>query len=215
MILRPSRRGFSLIELLVVCGIMVVVTSLILASNSQYGGRVLLQSFVYDVALSIRQAQVYGIAVQRAGIGASATFGTGYGIHLDTTTLDNAKQYILFADINSNGIYDVGEEVPPSPFKINRNYFISRLCVPAGLDVSTCTQVQTLDIVFVRPEPDARISWKDLDSTGTQHICIPQNCLLAQPNARIVLQSPHGDSMSISVHASGQIAVDQKPLVGQ
>src|SRR3989344_8294101 len=75
--------GFTLIELLVVTAIIVVVSGVVLANQNRFGGQVLLQNFAYDVALSIRQAQVYGLAVARAGSGGTATFGTSYGIHFE------------------------------------------------------------------------------------------------------------------------------------
>src|SRR3989344_1409035 len=52
-------KGFTLIELLVVSAIVVMLATVILSSHGKFGGQVLLQNFAYDVALSIRQAQVY------------------------------------------------------------------------------------------------------------------------------------------------------------
>ena len=193
-----------MIELLVVCGIMVVVGGIIFASNSKFGGQVLLQNLAYDVALSMRQAQVYGISVQRFGSGLTS-FSYGYGMHFDT---DTPTSYNLLADVDGDGIYDAGEDVPPSPYSIGRGYSIFKLCAPAGVLLSDCTatgsslQVPKLDIVFIRPEPDAWISASSVS-------CTPRSTGACQPSARIVLQSPRGDTMSISVFANGQIAVDQ------
>lgn len=199
--------GFTLIELLVVCGIMVVVTGIMLASNKKYGGNVTLQNFAYDLALSVRQAQVYGISVQRFGSGESASFTSGYGVHFDTSTPAAATTYIIFADaVSANGLYDQGEFV--RTMSINRGYKILRLCAPAGTDPA-CTGgsvVSRLDILFVRPEPDALIAVPPAQ-------CFKAASPACQSNARIVLKSPQGGTMSVSVQANGQIAVDQKSVI--
>ena len=68
--------GFSLIELLVVTGVIAVISGLMLVSNSTFGGQILLQNLAYDIALTLRQAQVYGISVQRFG----TSYGSSYGM---------------------------------------------------------------------------------------------------------------------------------------
>lgn len=210
--LRRASRGFTLIELLVVCGIMVVVGAIIFASNSKFGGQALLQNLAYDVALSVRQAQVYGISVQRFGSSATA-FSYGYGTHFD---LSNPRMYNLFADVNKNGIYDAGEDVAPSPYSIGRGYFISKLCATATVSGSAevCNSAvngnpKTLDIIFLRPEPDALIS---ANSSAGGSSCV-LNAATCQASARIFLKSPRGDTMSVSVQANGQIAVDQTAVI--
>ncbi len=200
-------RGFSLVELLVVCAIIALVSGIMLANHTQYGGRVVLQNFAYDVALSIRQAQVYGISVKRFGVGASATFDRGYGMYFD---LSNPSTYFLFADVSQNGRYDplapTGSNELVSEYKINRGYKISELCyTPSGGSGETCNTTtagmpKQLHIVFKRPEPDALIS-------ACGGVGIP--CVSNSASARIVLKSPRGETMSVSVRDSGQIAVEQ------
>jgi prepilin-type N-terminal cleavage/methylation domain-containing protein len=83
-------RGFTLIELLVVTAILVIVSGLVLANHSRFGGKILLQNLAYDMALSVRQAQVYGISVRQFGAG---TYSAGYGIRFSTSvpTLRTSK----------------------------------------------------------------------------------------------------------------------------
>lgn len=212
--MRPARQqaGFTLIELLVVVAIMVVVSAIILANNNKFGGQVLLQNFAYDVALSVRQAQVYGISVERFGSGASSNFTAGYGIHFD---ISSPTSYLLFADaITRNGEYDC-----PTPGvscelvtanTINRGYQVSQLCyTPAGgsevCNSSPAGTPKTLDILFIRPEPDALITACG-PSCATSCLLTPSSC--AQ-SARVTLRAPQGQTMSVSVTASGQISVDQ------
>ena len=204
-----QQKAFSLIELLVVVGIIVIVSASILANNSQFGGKVLLQNFAYDLALSVRQAQVYGISVKKftTNTGVS-TFTSGYGMHFDVSNKLAGQSYILFADaLTINGLYDQNELVDNN--LISRGFYITQLCTtPISTNVETCIDSNsvsspsnplTLDILFKRPEPDALISFR-----GVSCVLTPLNCAT---NARIVVISPRGDLMSIKVQANGQITV--------
>lgn len=206
--------GFTLIELMAVCGIMAVMAGIILANQGKFGGQVLLQNFAYDVALSVRQAQVYGISVQRFSNG---KFNAGYGVYIDRSV--STTNYVLFGDNDTttpgglpDGLYKEGLDDATQRISVTRGYFISKLCVPAGSDASCTggTEVSQVDIVFVRPEPDALIGWRDNDVAKTLHQCLPSraaaNC---GSSARIVMQSPRGDTMSVLVYNNGQITVDQ------
>lgn len=191
--LTSASRGFTLIELLVVAGIVVVVTSIILANNSQFGGMITLENLSYDMALSIRQAQVYGIAVRRFG---SNNYNVGYGMHFEKTS---ATSYTLFGDaILANGFYDQGELVQLST--LQGGYRISDLCVrQSGSLATTCATytcgLDKLDILFKRPEPDAFIRANG-DSALNEAACI-------------IITSPRStaDKRSIVVEATGQISV--------
>lgn len=193
-------RAFSLIELLVVTAIIVIVSTLTLVNNSRFGGVVLLQNLAYDMALSIRQAQTYGISVRNAG---SGNFNVLYGMHFDKA---DATHYEFYADTSSppSGAYDPSEHVSP-PYAIGRGYYIADLCATPGGGTETCG-VSKLDIVFKRPEPDAHITAGD----GTGETCIQNpdvdHC---KESARIIVASPRGDMMSVVVGATGQISVPQ------
>ena len=201
---RPTA-GFTLIELLAVTGIMVVITSVVLVNNGRFGGVIQLQNLAYDVALSIRQAQVYGISVARFG---EDNFSTGYGVHFDTS---NPDTYALFADaLTVNGLYDC-----PNPgtdtcelmqtTNITRGFSIQDLCgtPPGG---TTCDAKSNIDIVFIRPEPDA---WISARINVSDPACIPNQGGTCYENAHIILKSPRGDIMSVVVEANGQISVQR------
>ena len=118
---RSTTEGFTLIEMLAVVGVIIVITGVVLANNSRFGGMVLLENFVYDIALSVRQAQVYGIATVRFG---SSNYEAPFGLHFD---LSSNTTYVLFADAVSpqNGLYDSGELVPTTT--ITRGFNIKSL----------------------------------------------------------------------------------------
>lgn len=179
-------KAFSLIELIVVSGILVVITSILLFNQGRFGGVVLLENLAYDIALSVRQAQVYGISVYRFS---TQTFNVGYGIHFEQASPPSV--YVLFADASTpaNGLYDTGETVLSTT--IERSYFVSDLCTTNG-GTETCGRTK-LDIIFKRPEPAAYIR-----ANGETTL---------YERGRVVLSSPRGDLKSVVIEASGQIAV--------
>jgi prepilin-type N-terminal cleavage/methylation domain-containing protein len=195
-------RGFTLIELLVVTAILVIVSGLVLANHSRFGGKILLQNLAYDMALSVRQAQVYGISVRQFGAG---TYSAGYGIRFSTSV---PTSYVLFADaVQIDGMFSNGESV--QTYSLDRGYRVAKLCAPAGTNRSTCTSVPSLDILFKRPEPDAYISANGVPCVswdGTQYQAIVGQC---QESARIVLSAPSGDQVDFIVDLNGQVAVNK------
>ena len=189
-----------MVELVVVTGIIVVVTSVVLVNNNRFGGVVQLENLAYDIALSVRQAQVFGTSVQRYG---SEGFSSGYGMHFD---VNDPQHYEFFADVDRDGFFDsLDENVSPSPYTIRSGFRISGLCAPQGADAATCTGVSSatqLDIVFKRPEADAWISASGVGCTYGAGSCAE--------SARIILLSPRGDVMSVLVGANGQISVQRE-----
>lgn len=192
-------RAFTLIELTVVTAIIVIITGVVLANNNRFGGQVLLQNLAYDIALSIREAQVNGISVAR--FGSDATFGAGYGVDFN---LSNPNVYTLFGDISGNGLYDCASPGSSScelvtATTISPGYKVQSLCVTPGQGAESCDGISKLDILFKRPEPDAWIS-----VNGDSCITVSSYC---EESARIVLSSPRGDTVSVVIEANGQISV--------
>ena len=186
-----AQPGFSLIELLVVVGIFTMVSMLTIASNATFGEHVKLETLAYDIALSVRQSQVYGIAVRRFGL-SGTDFSRGYGMHFNVSTPLSATSYELFADtLTGNGIYDLGELVEATT--IQGGYRIIDLCVrPHNVTTEDCT-ITDLNVLFKRPEPDAYI--RGPNPAPTYEL------------GRIVIESPRGERADVVVELSGQISV--------
>ena len=168
---------------MVVTAIFVILSAVVLANNTRFGNRVVLENLAHDIALSIRQAQVYGIAVKRTDTG---VFNVGYGMHFTA----NAPSYELFADLNDNGVYDVGETVKLST--LASGYRIDDICARASGSIDTCGLTE-INILFIRPEPDALIR----RSLGA----------FLDQKATIVVKSNRDDTARIITDASGQISV--------
>lgn len=188
------RGGFSLIELIVVLAIFLVITAIVLVGQSKFRGSILLGNLAYDVALSVRQAQSFGLGVRGFGTGSDA-FNVAYGIHFDS-----GSSYVLFADANRNGKYDPLPSPPDVPelvqlFTLQSSYTISSFCGVLPIGGEECG-LTFLDIVFDRPEPDALF----LSNTGQSY-----------SSARITVRSPHGEERNVVISVTGQISVEQPP----
>ncbi len=165
-----------------------ILSGVVLASNAHFGNLIVLQNLASDMALTVRQAQVYGIAVRRYE---SANFDVPYGMHFSLPAPETQTIYELFADANLNGVYDPGETVTSTT--INGGFRISDICARDSASGIEICSLPDIDILFRRPEPDALIR----RSQGAP----------LDERARIVLESNRGDHATVIVEASGQISV--------
>lgn len=182
-------RGFSIIELIVVTGIFTVITAVVLANNAQFNNSVLLGNAAYDIALSVRQAQVYGLSTQAY----SGDFQLGYGVHFA-----GAGQYLLFADFDEVHDYRYDPDIDQivESYVLGRGHFIRRFCGVLADGTEECSDNQAaltrLDVGFLRPNPDATI-------TG--------DSLALYSSAKITIESARGEQRVISIQSTGQISV--------
>lgn len=176
---------------MVVTAIFVILSAVVLANNSRFGSVIILQNLTHDIALSVREAQVYGIAVRRYDPGEGpGVFTHGYGVHFAPGTT-----YELFADVNANGKWDAGETVKQTT--ISGGFSVSDICAPE----EECGKSR-VDILFKRPEPDACISVAGATSLGADGTCIS-----SVQRAVIEIVSSRDDTASVTLESSGQISV--------
>ncbi|MEO8638164.1 MAG: type II secretion system protein [Candidatus Taylorbacteria bacterium] len=186
-----SSRGFSLIELAVTITIFVVLTTAVLIKNSRFQSDLIITNLAYEIALTIRQAQTYGINVKAYD---STSFNYAYGVHFDVGTSAAKEKFQLFVDLDDSNVYteDPLEEV--SAFQLKAKNVISDLCVyqVSSGGVGDCT-IDFVDITFKRPEPEALI-------------CIGTDSCEAK-RAVIEVTSPKGVKRTVEVKSTGQISV--------
>lgn len=233
-------KGFSLIELIVAVSIIIIITSVALFHQAQFSSDILISNAAYELALTIRQAQVFGISSR--GVSAAPNYRAGYGIHIgvqDANTKPDffqmfidAPRYVVGSEEDAvfNFYYnppagtptanDDAEVTPPSPISLTQGQLIRRFCArnaaysTGGWECwNKGDTPKTLDIVFVKPNPDANIVFFD----GTTRA---GNCEVAGQNpgctnikiydqAKIVIESGLGDKCrTVRIFAAGQIAVD-------
>jgi len=198
--------GFTLIELLVVSAIVVIITSLLLFRQSKLNSSTLLRSLGYSIALSMRQAQVYGTSVVGTQTGGTTVFASGYGLYFNSTSPNN---YILFADLNNNGAYNTTPtDETVKVFTLDTGYTISEFCALQGIskacsgaDDTTGTPITSFTTVFKRPNPDACFSTSNASSACATGVS-PQFS-----SGYVQIRSADGTTRSITISSSGQIMV--------
>jgi prepilin-type N-terminal cleavage/methylation domain-containing protein len=219
-------RGFTLFEMMVSVGIFVMITTIGVLNYRKFGNDIFITNLGYDIALSIRKAQSYGINVKEAkGTNIPTSFNYAYGINFAVGPTTDKTLYYLFADVVGladplpNGKYDGSQTFggPPTTvdetvekFKLLKRSTVSKLCIvraAGGPDIcSDSCDVYKLDLTFYRPNPDARITF----SKGT-----PPSVTTYAPEtnkaARIYIQTPDGREKQIVVYSVGQISVQEVP----
>ena len=103
------KKGFTLVELLVVVSIIGVISTVIVFNHKKFNDNLEITNLSHDVALYIRQAQVYGVSVKELkdiSLTEEERFDTPYGIHFDIKLAVNNKSFIFFADKNKDGRYN-------------------------------------------------------------------------------------------------------------
>ncbi|PIQ91400.1 MAG: hypothetical protein COV70_03890 [Parcubacteria group bacterium CG11_big_fil_rev_8_21_14_0_20_39_22] len=202
---KNRKGGFSVLELIISIAIFALITGIVLVSHSRFGGSILVTNLAYDVALSIRQAQTYGISVR----GFDDNFKGVYGVHFDRS---NNKEFVLFSDIEKSGNrsfqYDgdfenscnIDGNECVKLFTIGRGNYISKFCVVNLSGVEQCSHfpagsnnlITTMDITFMRPNPRAIIRTDKFNFNS---------------GAQIYVSSPSGEERRIDVFMTGQISV--------
>ncbi len=146
-----SARGFSLIELLISTAIIVAVAAVVIVRFSTFDSATLLKSVAYEIAATIREAQVHSVSV----LGANPNFRYPYGV----TFAPGSDSYTAFVyessdrsiipeyNILSNAIVSIDEV---GTYTIGRSMHIVETCVMIS-SVENC-DVGRLDISFRRPE---------------------------------------------------------------
>lgn len=190
--------GFSLGQLLVVMAIVTIVLTSLIVQQGKWNDQLAVGSQAYELALMIRQAQVYGLGVREYGAGSGDKFDVGYGIHFDSNT---PSQYIFFVDRDKDRIYDAGEALETKTF--TRGVTVNRFCDVTVAGVETCTggNIRRLGLSFMRPDPKANILFLNnggSPSPGAGNL-----------RAFVYLRSPSGRESSVRIEGNGQVSIIQ------
>lgn len=173
--------------------IMTVLTSILLFQHRRFDSSTLLRSLAYSVALSIRQAQVYGTSVRQFG----SNFNYNYGVYFTA-----GNYYYLFADIDGNHVRAADGSEDVQRFTIGTGYSIVKFCgtvISGGTLGQHCSTgaspITSLTIYFKRPNPDAQFS----SSAGSE----------VYSDAYLQITSPAGgtNTRGITISSTGYISV--------
>ena len=200
-----SRKGFTLVELLVSIGVMTIVLGIVYSGSPQSVMRLALSDNTYQGELFIREAQLQGSAINSV----SGTYG-GAGVFFNLATSTHILKFKDRVIVNPTRAINIGDGLyttTPIDEKesvlttTNRNT-ISTLCVAtSSADKLYCNNantppINTLTISFIRPKQEAHIYVNNSTSTEYATACIQFDSF----------RSPEkGFVKSITVYKSGLI----------
>jgi prepilin-type N-terminal cleavage/methylation domain-containing protein len=194
-------RGFTLTELLVVVGIIGVVSTVVITSQSAFNKQLGLTNAAYDVALTLRSIQTYGLGSKVIQNSPNAPHGLSFVRALPATFTHFVDMYPVAASSNpdaqpGNAAFDSEQNERVFDYVLGNGVTISNFC--AGPSPWRCaTPVagslaqyhDALVVVFSRPNADPSIK---IDGIAATEACL-------------VVTSPHGGSRFVSLSSSGQI----------
>ncbi len=208
-------KGFTLVELIISIGIFAFMTALLVVKYGNFNQSVLLTNLAYDVALTLRTAQTYGLSVKQVTTAPTVTgtatptpgqtFKTAYGVNFNsqyniTCGSYNLTKFVMFGDTDLNGVFNdpACNEPVVGSYNLRRGATVDTICIVSNSDPE-CSYYLSVNITFKRPDPDAIICPEGLDnSTGD---CEPF------VYAKITIRDPGGERRSVIVRKNGNIDV--------
>ena len=179
--------GFTLVELIITIAIFVFMTALVMARYNDYYSGTIFKNLAYDIAITIREAQSYGISVKVR----TDAFNKAYGAYFPGGA--QSKNFSLKAfDFNNYVIPEASEK----DFTLKHGAVFQSFTV--SVDDVNYSNASNLAIIFQRPDPEAIIC---AEVNGS-----PQDCVFYK-YAKIKLLAVNGATMTVKVNTSGQIAI--------
>jgi prepilin-type N-terminal cleavage/methylation domain-containing protein len=218
---RNSLTGFTLMEMIVSLAIITIITVVAINGQNDFNRTLVVTDTAYTIALSLRQAQTFGLSSRTTVVGGSTFTNAGFGIRFDTLT---PTAYTLFTDVSKanyatppawcptgtagqpdekpgNCRFDPsGSEIVQS-YSFNRGFTVDRFCGRKTSDnVLHCSDDGSLpltgiDIVFIRPNTNSIITATDASNVYQLN------------DAHIRIAAPTGGTRYICVTRVGQISV--------
>lgn len=195
-------RGYSLVELMVVLAIIATLLTVVITNQSQFNKTMTLSSTAYDIALTVRSAQTFGLGSR----GAVASGKAGYGVHFSR---DEQDTFILFQDtdppvgsdaspdaVPGDYVYTSLSDAVEQTYAIGNGIKITDFCAStAGVWECASATLTSLDIVFKRPNPDVYVSTNGSFAPSVTLVCLK-------------LSAPSGESRFVTVGSAGQIVAN-------
>jgi Tfp pilus assembly protein FimT len=191
-----AQAGFTLVEFVVILAIFAIMAGVALFNFRGFESRVTLTNLAHDIALTIRQAQVFGISASESiqlsdTVFESKTRGVHFLFNEETKEFD--KTFTIFVDRTppNDGLYNERTDPTVDQITINSSDRVTRIMLDNGSSEAAASD--DVHISFTRPKPDATIL-----STGST---------TSYQAATIVIESLTGEEREIHIQKSGQISI--------
>lgn len=203
-----KKRGFTLIELIVVASIMSAIMFLVTFNSRRFNDDLALQTAAGEVSLAMRQAQSFGISIKQSASG-STDFSKPYGIVFD---LQNPANFFIYSDTDNDRAYDgatscTGTDECREKSILRSGVTIRRVCAEYMNSTLTCFSggARYLTLTYVRPNPEPVI--KVFNSSNAE-IVGPWK------TAYVELSSQNGTRIYVLTdYLSGQIVTQSTPVI--
>lgn len=193
--MNSSSKGFTIIEMLVSIAIFTIITSVVIFNHGKFNSSINVTNLSYEVALAIRQAQVYGLAVKQDSSNVNQSVQYAYGVYFSS---NSPQVFYIFADKNDDQQFDPSGDVCDGSGECQESIEIRGDVQVSNLATNTVSDSEDLTVLFLRPNPVAII--RDEGNSGGSSS--------GRKQAVVTLRSEKADkSKEIVVELSGQISV--------
>jgi len=183
--------GFTILEMVVVLGIVTMISSMVLANYPAFNERLGVRRAAEDIASSIRQAQSYGLGVKeyKAGTGVFPGYGIFFQRYISAGVFNTT--YTLFADLDNDLRYDAGEEIDIR--LIQGDAHIYDICGNQKQPTPGPCANNYLYAEYLRPQPSVSLQTAD----GVSY-----------SDVEVKIMGPRGSTKTIVIWLSGQVSIE-------
>lgn len=193
---KEGQSGFSFIELLVTSAIITVVTAIVIVKHNSFNNAVLLRNQTYEIALAIREAQVYAVSARGDG----TDFRERYGIFFRVNNQTNRQQAIIYINEDANYRYTSADDSVLETIILDSRFEVTDVCVDTISDGEICIRDNSnrLSVSFQRP---------DFDPYFTIHDGVHYGADVSAAKIKIAPVSNSSLTRTIEITQTGQISV--------
>ncbi|MFA7193510.1 MAG: prepilin-type N-terminal cleavage/methylation domain-containing protein [Candidatus Paceibacterota bacterium] len=214
-----TSRGFTLVEMTIVAAIFAILTVIVVVKYGDFTSNLLVTNMAYEIALTTRQAQAFGVGVRGFELDGDRGFGYPYGVYFYLND-GPSRDFVFFVDRNDDKRCGTGTESSGfsscvcaagdeciNRLTLQRNIRITEIEV--GNDscvnevVGSVTHVTAAAVTFKRPSPEARIRRQDNFVDGFGFLQLKVEAPATETNPSYVL-----------IRKNGQISVSGNDICG-
>jgi len=185
--LKSKNKGFTLMELLVSFGIVVLLTGIVLFRYRVLDNRFSVVSAAHTLVQDMRKMQEKSISGEEVAGPISAQIPLSYGVYFSNS---NLTQYILYADLSSS--------LTPNQYDKGEDTIIDNVFLKTGLSFGfEDIDISSIDVNFMGPSPITKIladtseqDTETIDLKVGEHTNLTQQVLINKAGLIYAKQKP-------------------------